>query len=57
MTLQDAIKALSKNKLKYSFEVGEGQPDSNALILDQTPKAGAEINEGSSVILYGHADD
>lgn len=51
MTLQNAIKELAKSKLKYSVD-SEYEHSLDSLILDQTPKAGAEINEGSIVILY-----
>ena len=50
MPLKDAIKELAKNKLKYSVD-SEFEHNMESAILDQTPKPGAEINEGSIVIL------
>lgn len=50
MTLSDAIKELAKSKLKYSVEA-EYEHNMQSTILDQTPKPGADINEGSIVIL------
>ncbi len=51
MSLQNAIKELAKAKLKYSVD-SEFEHSLESVILDQTPKAGADINEGSIVILY-----
>ncbi|MEA4848583.1 MAG: penicillin-binding transpeptidase domain-containing protein, partial [Clostridiaceae bacterium] len=50
MPLKDAIKELTKSKLKYSVEA-EYEHSMESTILDQTPKPGADINEGSIVIL------
>lgn len=50
MPLKDAIKELAKNKLKYSVEA-EYEHNMQSIILDQTPKPGADINEGSIIIL------
>jgi beta-lactam-binding protein with PASTA domain len=50
MPLKDAIKELAKSKLKYSVEA-EYEHNMDSTILDQTPKPGADINEGSIVIL------
>lgn len=50
MPLKDAIKILAKSKLKYSVET-EFEHNMESAILDQTPKPGADINEGSIVIL------
>lgn len=50
MALRDAIKVLAKNKLKYNVE-SEFEHNMESTILDQTPKPGADINEGSVVIL------
>ncbi|MDD3705207.1 MAG: penicillin-binding transpeptidase domain-containing protein, partial [Clostridiaceae bacterium] len=50
MALKDAIKELAKSKLKYSVEA-EFDHNMDSAILDQTPKPGADINEGSIVIL------
>lgn len=49
--LQSAIKELSKGKLKYAVDA-EYEHSMDSIILDQMPKPGAEINEGSIVILY-----
>lgn len=50
MPLKDAIKELTKSKLKYSVEA-EFEHNMESTILDQTPKPGADINEGSIIIL------
>ncbi len=50
MALKDAIKELTKSKLKYSVE-SEYEHNLESTILDQTPKPGADLNEGSIVIL------
>jgi len=50
MPLKDAIKILAKSKLKYSVET-EFEHNMESAILDQTPKPGADINEGSIIIL------
>lgn len=50
MPLKDAIKELTKSKLKYSVEA-EFEHSMESTILDQTPKPGADINEGSIIIL------
>lgn len=52
MKLKDAIKALAENKLKYRLEEEQGEPSEDSLVLDQTPRANAKVNEGSVVILY-----
>ncbi len=52
LLLKDAIKKLADAKLKFRMEVGEGESDPQALVLDQTPKAGADLPESSEVILY-----
>jgi stage V sporulation protein D (sporulation-specific penicillin-binding protein) len=50
MPLKDAIKELAKSKLKYSVDT-EFEHNMESVILDQTPKPGADINEGSIIIL------
>ncbi len=50
MPLRDAIKVLAKSKLKYSVD-SEYEHNMESAILDQTPKPGADINEGSIIIL------
>ncbi|HYF82040.1 MAG TPA: stage V sporulation protein D [Clostridia bacterium] len=50
MPLRDAIKELAKSKLKYSVDT-EYEHSMESAILDQTPKPGADINEGSIIIL------
>lgn len=50
MPLKDAIKVLAKSKLKYSVDA-EYEHNMESSILDQTPKPGADINEGSIIIL------
>ncbi|MFZ5352685.1 MAG: stage V sporulation protein D [Bacillota bacterium] len=50
MTLLEAIEALKKSGLKYTVE-GEVDYTINSLVLDQTPKAGAKVNEGNEIIL------
>lgn len=50
MPLKDAVKVLANSKLKYSVDT-EFEHNMESTILDQTPKAGADINEGSIVIL------
>ena len=50
MALKDSIKILAKSKLKYSVE-SEFESNMESTILDQTPKPGAHINEGSIIIL------
>ncbi|MHB1392278.1 MAG: stage V sporulation protein D [Clostridia bacterium] len=50
MPLRDAIKELAKSKLKYSVDT-EYEHNMESVILDQTPKPGADINEGSIIIL------
>ncbi len=50
MALKNAIKELEKSKLKYSVEA-EFEHNMESTIVDQTPKPGADINEGSIVIL------
>lgn len=52
MKLKDAIKLLEQNKLKYRLEEEQGEPSEDSLVLDQTPKANAKVNEGSVVIIY-----
>lgn len=52
LTMKDAIKVLAENKLRYQLESGEGEASLNSLIVDQTPKPGAEINRDGDVILY-----
>lgn len=52
MKLKDAIKLLEQNKLKYRLEEEQGEPTEDSLVLDQTPKANAKVNEGSVVIIY-----
>lgn len=49
---KDAIKVLSQSKLHAVLESGEGESNINSLIVDQTPKPGASINEGGDVVLY-----
>lgn len=51
MPLQSAIKELAKSKLKYAVDA-EYEHSMESIILDQMPKSGAEINEGSIIILY-----
>jgi len=51
MPLQSAIKELAKSKLKYAVDT-EFEHSMDSMILDQMPKPGAEINEGSIIILY-----
>jgi stage V sporulation protein D (sporulation-specific penicillin-binding protein) len=48
--LKEAIKVLAKSKLKYSVD-SEYEHNMESSILDQTPKPGADINEGSIIIL------
>ncbi len=48
---KDAIKLLTKNKLNYQLESGEGEASLNSLIVDQIPKPGSSINEDGDVIL------
>jgi len=50
MALKNAIKELEKSKLKYSVEA-EFEHNMESTIVDQTPKPGADMNEGSIVIL------
>ncbi len=50
MPLKDAVKELAKFKLKYSVDA-EYEHNMESVILDQTPKPGADLNEGSYVIL------
>ncbi len=50
MTLLEAIEALKKSGLKYAVE-GEVNYTINSLVLDQTPKAGAQVNQGIEIIL------
>lgn len=50
MSLKDAIKVLAASKLKYSVD-SEFEHSMESAILDQTPKPGADINEGSIIIL------
>lgn len=50
MPLKSAIKELTKSKLRYSVE-SEFESNMESAILDQTPKPGADINEGSIIIL------
>ncbi|NLM45039.1 MAG: stage V sporulation protein D [Clostridiales bacterium] len=52
MKLKDAIKLLEENKLKYRLEEEQGEPAEDSLVLDQTPRANAKVNEGSVVIIY-----
>lgn len=51
MTYKDAIKELTKNKLNYQIEGGEGETSLNSLIVDQIPKPGASLNQDGDVIL------
>jgi stage V sporulation protein D (sporulation-specific penicillin-binding protein) len=50
MPLKDAIKVLAASKLKYSVD-SEFEHNMESAVLDQTPKPGADINEGSIIIL------
>lgn len=50
MPLREAVKILNKSKLKYSVD-SEFEHNMESAVLDQTPKPGADINEGSVVIL------
>jgi len=52
MKLKDAIKLLEQNKLKYRLEEEQGEPEQDSLVLDQTPRANAKVNEGTVVIIY-----
>ncbi len=52
MKLKDAKKLLVQNKLKYRLEEEQGEPTEDSLVLDQTPRANAKVDEGSIVILY-----
>ncbi|MDF2520322.1 MAG: stage sporulation protein [Clostridia bacterium] len=52
MAYKDAIKVISQSKLHAVLESGEGESSINSLIVDQTPKPGASINEGGDVVLY-----
>nr|WP_303740618.1 stage V sporulation protein D [Lutispora saccharofermentans] len=52
MKLKDARKLLSENKLQYRLEEEQGEPTEDSLILDQTPRANAKVDEGSVVIIY-----
>ena len=51
ITLKEAIKALANAKLQYTMD-GDIDYSLDSVIVDQMPKAGADITEGSSVILY-----
>lgn len=51
--LKDAILELSKLKLEYRMEEEESVPDS--LVIDQFPKPGAQVNEGTIVILHAES--
>jgi len=50
VSLREAIKVLAKSKLKYSVDQ-EFEHNMESTILDQTPKPGADIHEGSIIIL------
>lgn len=50
--LKEAKKLLTQNKLKYRLEEEQGEPTEDSLVLDQTPRANAKVDEGSVVILY-----
>lgn len=52
MKLKDAKKLLAQSKLKYRLEEEQGEPTEDSLVLDQTPRAQAKVDEGSIVILY-----
>ncbi|HCJ57434.1 MAG TPA: hypothetical protein DHV55_08770 [Clostridiaceae bacterium] len=52
MKLKDARKLLSENKLQYRLEEEQGEPSEDSLVLDQTPRANAKVDEGSVVIIY-----
>lgn len=52
MKLKEAKKLLAQNKLRYRLEEEQGEPTEDSLVLDQTPRANAKVDEGSVVILY-----
>lgn len=52
LKLKEARKLLSENKLKYRLEEEQGEPSLESLVLDQTPRANAKVDEGSVVIIY-----
>lgn len=52
MAYKDALKILVKGKLNAKLESGEGESNLNSIIVDQTPKPGAKMNEGGEVMLY-----
>lgn len=51
MNLKEAIKVLANAKLQYTMD-GDIDYSLDSTVLDQMPKAGADITEGSSVLLY-----
>jgi len=51
MKYKEAVKELTKLKLQYRLD-DDNNPTTESLVLDQTPRAGAEVNEGTIVILY-----
>ncbi len=50
MSLKDAIIKIHEAGLKYSVE-GEVDYTNSSLVLDQIPKSGSNVNEGTTVIL------
>jgi len=52
MKLKEAKKLLSESKLKYRLEEEQGEPTEDSLVLDQTPRASAKVDEGSVIIIY-----
>jgi len=49
-TVEEAIKLLKQNKLEYKIE--GSNKDMKAIVQEQTPKATAQLQENSMVILY-----
>lgn len=52
ITLKEAKKLLTQNKLRYRLEEEQGEPTEDSLIIDQTPRADSKVDEGTIVILY-----
>jgi stage V sporulation protein D (sporulation-specific penicillin-binding protein) len=52
MTVTEAVSALRAKGLNYRVESGGASASNDAVVLEQTPKPGANIPEKSQIILY-----
>ncbi len=57
LKLKEAKKLIAENKLRYRLEEEQEEPTEDSLVIDQTPRANAKVDEGTIVILYAKPKD